>query len=67
MKYYVHTIRDERGDHEVHTEQCAWLPKAENREYLGVFANCHSAVLTAKVRGYHANGCYHCCRECHTS
>ncbi|MBU5412410.1 hypothetical protein [Serratia ureilytica] len=68
MYYYVHTLKDEQGDYEVHTENCASLPLSQNRELLGFFADCETAVSRAKNRGYHpVNGCDWCCRACHTS
>ena len=68
MKYYVHTQTDNQGDHEVHTELCTHLPREQNREYLGNFIGCESAVLVAKNRGYtRVNGCRWCCERCHTS
>jgi len=36
-KYYVNTNAQSNGDHEVHDENCEFLPKPENRRYLGEF------------------------------
>lgn len=68
MKYYVHTQTDNQGDHEVHTEQCTHLPSVLYRRELGNFLSCQSAVVEARRLGYsRVNGCYWCCRPCHTS
>lgn len=68
MKYYVHTLTDNQGDHEVHTEYCQYLPSLVNRVYLGEFTYCSQAVAEARRRGYTpANGCYWCASACHTS
>lgn len=68
MKYYVHTKTDNQGDHEVHIQNCGYLPSEQNRQYLGEFNDCSSAVKKAKELGYKpTNGCYYCCNECHTS
>lgn len=67
IKYYVNTVAQENGDHEVHTSDCHWLPKPENREYLGEFYSCTGAVQEAKTRYSKADGCKHCCPACHTS
>lgn len=68
MYYYVHTQKDAQGDYEVHTENCSHLPLPQNRELLGAYPDCHSAVIRASMRGYSpVNGCYWCCRACHTS
>lgn len=68
MKYYVHTLTDAQNDHEVHTETCFRLPDASNRQELGEFNSCEPAVRAARNLGYtRVNGCYWCCRNCHTS
>ena len=64
--YYVNRIEQVNGDHEVHTSDCIYLPKPENRHYLGVFSNCRDAVVEAKKYYRQSNGCYYCSRECHT-
>lgn len=66
-KYYVSKIAQPNGDHEVHTSDCYWLPKVENRIYLGQFSNCHDAVTEAKKYYSKVNGCKHCSLRCHTS
>ncbi|AVE42459.1 TPA: hypothetical protein ACPUIE_003427 [Proteus mirabilis] len=66
--YYVHTSTDNHGDYEVHQDGCDHMPNASNRQYLGYFTSCAQAVSQAKANGYRtADGCYWCCRECHTS
>lgn len=65
--YYVHKQTDDEGDHEVHKTGCIKMPKEENRIYLGEFSNCWDAVNAAKRIYSNSNGCYYCCRECHTS
>ncbi|KGP41741.1 hypothetical protein LR61_21445 [Morganella morganii] len=68
MNYYVHTLKDAQGDYEVHRDGCAHMPSAPNRKSLGSFFTCTAAVQSAKNLGYTpTNGCYWCCRECHTS
>ena len=65
-RYYVNTQAQTNGDHEVHTASCSFLPAAEHRKDLGEFSNCHEAVAVAKQTYPQADGCYHCCRACHT-
>jgi hypothetical protein len=65
--YYVNTNPQANGDHEVHVEGCNFMPHISNRKYLGVFSSCYPAVKKAKETFPSANGCYYCCRECHTS
>ena len=65
-RYYVNKNAQANGDHEVHREGCAWLPEIENRIYLGQFARCGPAVTEARKHYSQVNGCYYCCRSCHT-
>lgn len=67
MRYYVNDSEDDRGLHEVHNENCSWLPMIESKSYLGVFNNCSDAVREAK-QNHDANsdGCAHGSPECHT-
>ncbi|WNM19128.1 hypothetical protein [Flavobacterium capsici] len=67
MKYYVNKNAQSNGDHEVHKETCIYLPRLENRKYLGDFTNCRDAVKEAKKTYPTANGCKTCSNECHTS
>jgi hypothetical protein len=64
MDYYVNNQKQSNGDNEVHRDGCTYMP--QSRTYLGNFNSCHSAVAEARRRGYNANGCYYCSRECHT-
>ena len=35
--YYVNKNPQIRGEHEVHSSDCIYLPTLENRQYLGYF------------------------------
>lgn len=65
-KYYVNKTAQSNGDHEVHNENCLFLPNIENRKYLGIFFSCEEAVREAKKEYSRSNGCYHCSNACHT-
>lgn len=65
--YYVNKNAQSNGDHEVHTAICNFLPNTENRIYLGSHNNCASAVKESRKHYTKTNGCYYCCKECHTS
>jgi hypothetical protein len=65
--YYVNKQAQSNGDHEVHESTCSYLPSASNLLYLGVFTTCSDAVKEAKKTYSQADGCYWCCRSCHTS
>jgi len=64
--YYVNKNAQANGDHEVHTTGCRFMPAAENRIYLGDFANCYPAVREARRYFTQVDGCYFCARECNT-
>ncbi|MFW5498593.1 MULTISPECIES: hypothetical protein [unclassified Maridesulfovibrio] len=66
-RYYVNRNAQSNGDHEVHKLGCNYMPKEENRLYLGEFSSCHQAVAEARKYYAQSNGCYYCSRECHTS
>lgn len=64
-KYYVNKNAQD-GDHEVHANDCIYLPKVDNRTYLGEFSSCIGAVATAKNIYTTTNGCKACSNLCHT-
>jgi hypothetical protein len=66
MKYYVNKNKQKTGEHEVHNIDCPYLPDVENRMYLGDFSNCKDAVREAKKHYDDVDGCYYCCKACHT-
>ncbi len=65
--YYVNRRQQSNGDHEVHHENCIYLPADENRIELGDFENCRDAVNKAKDHFDQVNGCERCSEPCHTS
>ncbi len=65
-KYYVNNNAQSNGDHEVHHEECSFLPTAQNRTYLDVYWDCKDAVKEAKKLHTQVNGCFYCSNECHT-
>jgi hypothetical protein len=66
--YYVNKNQQSNGDYEVHKTGCSYMPNIGNAHYLGEFNSCEPAVQKAKQLGYYtADGCYFCCRPCHTS
>lgn len=64
--YYVNKNAQSNGDHEVHTQDCRYLPESTNRKYLGEFSNCKDAVTEAKKTYSQSNGCRTCSYSCHT-
>lgn len=62
--YYVNTRPKVGQNHEVHKDGCDYMPL--NKKLLGLFSNCEDAVKKAKETYSDADGCYFCCRPCHT-
>ena len=67
IRYYVNRHPQDNGDHEVHKEDCQFLPDKENRVDLGLFYDCEQAVEKAKKDYPQADGCWFCAERCHTS
>lgn len=65
-KYYVNQNVQANGDHEVHQAGCSFMPEPQNRTYLGEFSSCHGAVSKAKTIYRQSNGCFYCCKACHS-
>jgi len=65
-EYYVNDKAQSNGDHEVHHEDCTYLPSSGNRTSLGSFPGCKDAVKKAKEYHRQVNGCKTCSSECHT-
>lgn len=55
------------GDHEVHEDgNCEFGDIMKNPQNLGRFETCHGAVKEAKETFKQSNGCFFCCKPCHT-
>ncbi len=67
MNYYFNDSVDEHGLHEIHSEECDYLPHPINRTYIGFCSSCSEALTRAKITFPYKNfdGCFWCCRECH--
>ena len=64
--YYVNKIAQITGEHEVHKQGCTYLPSIDNRIYLSQFSSCAEAVREARKHYTKVDGCYYCCKPCHT-
>ena len=65
-KYYVNKNAQPGGEHEVHDEDCRYLPSSDDRKELGSFSGCKDAVKEAKKHYTEVDGCKTCSKECHT-
>ena len=63
--YYVNRNAQSTGEHEVHKENCSFLPDADNRIYLGECSNCLEALIKAQKHYSNIDGCKHCSSGCH--
>lgn len=66
--YYFNDVPDDKGNHEVHTKECAYLPNVLNRTYIGYENSCSDAIKRAKQEypSKSFDGCFFCSRPCHT-
>lgn len=65
-EYYICTIANPTGEHEIHKGDCEHLPVRNHREFLGRGITFQMAKAKAHMLGYtYVDGCYHCCRENH--
>lgn len=64
-RYFVETNKRAGGEHVVHRLDCAELPGAGYRLYLGDFPSCHSAMIAARMVYPAADGCAVCAAACH--
>ena len=64
--YYVNKNPQPTGEHEVHRAGCDWMPKPENRIFLGDYATCGPAKKAALVYYDNVDGCAHCSPACHS-
>lgn len=67
-KYYVNDRpqKTSRGEHEVHTETCPYLPQIVSKTYLGEHSICQLALLEAGKKYINVDGCATCSPSCHT-
>ena len=65
--YYVNKVINNGFYHEIHTEDCPYLPSISNRVYSGRFSNCDDALKEAKnkLSTTYVDGCYWCSKKCH--
>lgn len=65
--YHFNKNLDDKGRHEVHTEQCSYKPATYNQEYIGYYSNCQEAITGANIKYPYKNfdGCYWCSNPCH--
>lgn len=70
-RFIVNSNAQPNGDHEVHDTSagCSFMPLPENRIDVGIHSSCHGAVVFARhvLPGARVNGCYYCCKACHTT
>jgi hypothetical protein len=60
-RYYVNKDALEKGDHEVHTWECALRPPTDSCHDLGEFSAFADAVTEALKTNPQAKACLWCC------
>lgn len=64
--YFVHDKAQMNGVHEIHTEQCVYLPPYQSLTPLGSYSDCWEGFERAKRYYNQINGCKFCVPWCHT-
>ena len=64
-RYFVNRNVQSNDEHEVHTENCPFVPRPENRVPLGRFAGCQEALEVARKYYSQLDGCAICSPTCH--
>ena len=49
MIYYFNDDVDGKGNHEVHTNSCSFLPGVANRTLIGSYPDCYAAIQAVKA------------------
>lgn len=67
--YYFNKNTDSKGNHEIHTNECSFLPKISNKELIGYEIDSVAAKKKAEKEypSKKFDGCYYCCSSIHTS
>lgn len=65
-KYIVNKEAQNTWEHEVHNEDCSYLPSESNQKYLWYYNNCSEAIKKAKETYNNVDWCYWCSKACHT-
>jgi hypothetical protein len=65
-KYYINKIAKSDGCHELHTDECKYLPSKGNRVYLGNHSAYIDAVKEARKYYTESNGCFFCSNLAYT-
>ena len=68
MNYIYNRNTDSKGNHEVHTTTCNYLPARSNQVKIdGNFYSCKDAIQNVKSKTGKTNfdGCYYCSNSCH--
>ncbi len=62
--YFIDKNIQISGKHEVHKNDCEFLPDTSSREYLGYFIDCQEAINIAYEKYDNVEACKNCIPEC---
>ena len=63
--YYVSKKAEPDGSHDVHHNQCIFMPHSANEViYLGKFDDCNGALKASREHYKETQGCFFCSYEC---
>lgn len=65
-EYVVNQNAQPTGEREVHETACSYAPHPKNQIALGWHRDCFGAMVEARKFYRNVDGCYYCCKACHT-
>lgn len=63
--YYLSKELSQNFEHEIHKEDCLYLPNVKSGKHIGFFKNSQEALNEATKNTQYINGCYWCCKSIH--
>jgi hypothetical protein len=61
--FYLSSIRNESGQHEIHDRDCTLIPDSYDRDYLGPYNSGKEALRKAKTLKEEVGLCDKCCKS----
>ncbi|REG91436.1 hypothetical protein [Algoriphagus antarcticus] len=59
--FYLSSIPNDNGQHEVHDRECEFIPDPYDRDYIGPYNTCIEALRKATTMKKEVGLCKNCC------
>lgn len=63
--FYLSKELSQHFEHEIHKDDCLYLPDEKSRNLIGNFNTSQEAFDAISKSTQHVNGCYWCCNSIH--